>query len=120
MTGAIATFLGLISVVAAQAGEERGETPAAPAPLLVVVERSHGAAGNPEAIRRAIGAELGRPVVGPTEPGGKDATQMLVVTLAPDTVTMQLRTAGDAAARRRIQPLAEGESSLRVVAWLAG
>lgn len=120
MTGAIVTFLGVISVVSAEAGEERGATPTAPPPLLVVVERSHGAAGNPEAIRRAIGAELGRPVVGPTELGGKDATQMLVVTLAPDTVTMQMRTAGDAAARRRIQPLAEGESSLRVVAWLAG
>ena len=37
-----------------------------------------------------------------------------------DSVAMQMRATGDAAPRRRIEPLVGGESSLRVVAWLAG
>ena len=121
MTSAVATLLGMVSVLSVQVGESPpAASPAPDEPLLVVVERGHGAAVSPEAIRRAIADELKRPVVGPTDAAAKTATRLLVVTLASDSVAMQMRTVGDTATRRRIQPVAAGESNLRVVAWLAG
>jgi hypothetical protein len=120
MTSAVVTLLGLVSVVSAQVDESPPAAPPAPAePLLVVVERGHGATASPEAVRRAIADELKRPVVGPTDAAGKAATQMLVVTLAADSVAMQMRAAGDGAAPRRIQPVAAGDSGLRIVGWRA-
>ena len=121
MTSATVTLLGLFWAFSAPVEEDHAVAPtASDEPLLVVVERSHGATASPEAVRHAVAEELHRPVVGPGDAAGKSATQMLVVTIAPDSVGMQMRAAGDAAARRRIQPLMSGESSLRVVAWLAG
>jgi hypothetical protein len=45
---------------------------------------------------------------------------MLVVSLGVDSVSMEMRAGGDGVARRRVQPAVQGESNLRVVAWLAG
>ena len=45
---------------------------------------------------------------------------MLIVSVGPDSVAMQLRTTGDGAPRRRVEPLPGGDPGLRVVAWLAG
>jgi hypothetical protein len=121
MTCAAQVLMGFLAVAAGSAGEGRSPTaPPAEEPLLVIVERNHGATATPEQVRRAIAAELGRAVVGPADAAGKTASQMLVVTLGPDSVSMQVRSAGDAAPRRRIEPLTGGDSNLRVVAWLAG
>ncbi len=121
MTFAAGVLLGLSMVASAPGADVRARAaPAAREPLLVVVERSHGATASPEQVRRAIAEELGRPVVGPADDAARTASQMLVVTLSADSVSMQLRAAGDAAPRRRIEPLVSGDSHLRVVGWLAG
>src|SRR5262245_52564559 len=110
MTYAAQGLLGLVSVLAGPVDDGRAAaSPAPEEPLLVIVERSHGATASPEQVRRAISEELKRPVVGPGDAAGKNASQMLVVTIAPDAVAMQIRSAGDAAPRRRIEPLASGE-----------
>jgi hypothetical protein len=114
-------LLAVISVLGGPRDDAGSTTEATPEqPLLVIVERGRGATANPDQVRRAIAEELKRSVVGPTDVAARSASQMLVVTLAPDSVAMQMRTAGDPAPRRRIEPLASGDSSLRVVAWLAG
>src|SRR4051794_38679198 len=120
MTNALNLLLGIVATLGGPVEGADETTPPPGEPLLVIVERVRGATTSPDQVRHAIGEELHRPVVGPTEAAGKEASQMLVVTLAPDSVAMQMRSAGDLAARRRIEPLVSGESSLRVVAWLAG
>jgi hypothetical protein len=121
MTHGAQLLWGVISVLAGSGdGGDPATSPGSEEPLLVIVERGHGATTNPEQVRHAISEELHRPVVGPADAAGKNASQMLVVTIAADSVAMQMRSAGDLAARRRIEPLVSGESSLRVVAWLAG
>jgi hypothetical protein len=90
------------------------------APLMVIVEVGAGIGQDPGELRRAIGAELHRAVVGPTDPGAAGAGDLLLVVVNHDRIALALHERSDERVARSIPSPGDKAARLRAVVWLAG
>lgn len=93
---------------------------AATAPLLVVVESTDRAGPDAEAVRKAIGAELGTPVLAPGTADAATQSDLLIVAVERSGIRMSLRTSTSAAVTRAIEASPDRVARLREIGWLAG
>jgi hypothetical protein len=111
---------GLVAVVMLGAGGAARGAPADQAPLLVIVEPGSGADLTAADARRAIGAELARPLVAPSDATAADTPEILLVAVGGSEIRMSLRGGPTGPVSRAIPAPAERAARLRALAWLAG
>jgi hypothetical protein len=118
-----ATVVGVvIGVIFGTASVAVGRTDEAGRPLVVAVEVGPGAGTDVGQARAAIARELGRPIVAFVDgaAAATDETDLLVVGLSRERITMSLRRGFEAPVARSVPSPADGAARLRAIAWLAG
>ena len=108
----VVTLVGVGIAPVARAADER--------PLLVVVEVGAGVGQDPAEVRRAIGGELHRAVVAPTDAAAAGAGDLLLVVVNRDRIALALHERSDERVARSIPSPADTAARLRAVGWLAG
>jgi hypothetical protein len=89
-------------------------------PLMVVVEVGPDVGQDAADIRKAIGAELHRTVVAPSEAASTNASDLLLVVVNHDRIVLSLHEHSDERVSRSIPAPADKAARLRAVTWLAG
>jgi hypothetical protein len=115
VAGSLGVLIGLSAVEArGRDAEER--------PLLVSVEVEPGGTADAAQVRRAIGAELGRPVVAVAQKEGTPGADpdLLLVSVSRDRVVLSMHRRADETVARDLPVPADRGARLRAIAWLAG
>jgi hypothetical protein len=88
--------------------------------LVVVVEAAPSTAIDATALRRRIGDELRRTVVGPDDPRADTASDLLVVAVDDDGIRMSLHGGMTDVVARRVALPPDRDGRLKTAGWLAG
>lgn len=88
--------------------------------LLVVVESGPGVAVDARDVRQTIGAELGIPVVAPSDAAAVGASNVLIVAVDKSDIRMSLRGGAAGLVARTIPSPVDRPGRLREIGWLAG
>jgi hypothetical protein len=117
LAGGIGVLIGLSAVKARGAGgDER--------PLLVSVEVEPGGTADAAQVRRAIGVELGRPVMAVAQrestAGVGGDPDLLLVSVSRDRIVLSMHRRADETVARDLPVPADRGARLRAIAWLAG
>lgn len=89
-------------------------------PVLVVVESAPGVAVDARDVRQAIEAELGVPVLAPTDATAASASNVLIVAVDRTDIRMSLRGSADGLVSRTIPAPLDRPARMREIGWLAG
>lgn len=103
--------LTLAATATARASDER---------LLVVVESGPGVVVDARDVRQTIGAELGIPVVAPSDAAAAGASNVLIVAVDKSDIRMSLRGSAAGLVARTIPSPVDRPARLREIGWLAG
>jgi hypothetical protein len=109
-------FFAATLTLAAAAGTAR----ASDERLLVVVESGPGVAVDARDVRQTIGAELGVPVVAPSDAAAAGASNVLIVAVDKSDIRMSLRGSAAGLVARTIPSPLDRPTRLREIGWLAG